>query len=44
MSVLHFVQAEWAQSHAISVSSDPASLQNWVQHFSSSGGTQIQGK
>jgi hypothetical protein len=36
------VQPGWPQSHAISVSSAPASLQNCVQYFSPSGGTQNQ--
>jgi hypothetical protein len=35
-------QGAWPQSQAISVSSDPASLQNWLQYFSPAGGMQTQ--
>jgi len=38
-----FEQAGWPQSHAISVSLEPASLQNWLQYFSPAGATQAQG-
>jgi hypothetical protein len=37
------LQAGWPQSQAISASSDPASLQDWLQYFSPCGATQMQG-
>jgi hypothetical protein len=43
-SALHFVQAEWAQPHAISISSDPAFLQNWATIFVAFWWNEKQGK
>jgi hypothetical protein len=39
---IYRVQAGWPQSQAISASSEPASLHNWLQYFSPAGGTHTQ--
>jgi len=39
----YWAHGAWPQSQPISVSSDPASSQNWLQYFSPAGGTQTRG-
>ena len=42
-SFIYLEHAGWPQSQAISASSEPASLQNWLQYFSPAGAMQTQG-